>query len=62
MNEFIFIAVMCMGAKCDFLVSSQLVTEQECLTYKEQFSSLPFKPEVTVATSQCSKIKRPEML
>jgi len=62
MNEFIFVAIMCIGVKCDFLTSSQPITEKECLTTKQQFESLPFKPEVTVAAAQCSKIKLPEYM
>ena len=62
MNEFIFIAVMCMAQNCDFLTSTQLITEKECMTYKAQFEALPFKPEVTSAAAQCTKIKTPQYL
>jgi len=62
MNTFIFVAVMCIGTQCDFLTSSQPISEKECQTTKQQFEALPFKPEVTVATAQCTKIKIPERI
>jgi hypothetical protein len=53
MNAFIFVAVMCMGPKCDFIITNQIVTETHCQEIKQQFFSLPFKPEVTVVAAQC---------
>jgi hypothetical protein len=53
MNTFIFVAVMCMGAKCDFVITHQTVTETKCQEIKQQFFSLPFKPEVTVVAADC---------
>lgn len=53
MNMFIFVAVMCMGTKCDFITSQKVVTESHCHQIKKQFLALPFKPEVTLAAAQC---------
>jgi hypothetical protein len=53
MNSFIFVAVMCMGTKCDFITTHQTVTEAHCQEIKQQFFALPFKPEVTLAAAQC---------
>lgn len=53
MNMFIFVAVMCIGQKCDFMTSNQAITEKHCQQVKQQFMALPFKPEVTLAAAQC---------
>lgn len=53
MNSFIFVAVMCMTNKCDFISSHQTVTEAHCEQIKKDFFSLPFKQEVTLAAAQC---------
>jgi len=53
MNAFIFVAVMCMANKCDFISSHQTVTEAHCEQIKKEFLALPFKPEVTLAAAQC---------
>lgn len=53
MNMFIFVAVMCMNSKCDFITSQKAVTQTHCEQIKKQFMSLPFKPEVTLAAAQC---------
>lgn len=53
MNAFIFVAVVCMSNQCDFMTSNQAVTQAHCEKMKQQFHELPFKPEVTIAASQC---------
>ena len=53
MNSFIFVAVMCMADRCDFMTSNKPITEAHCQQIKKQFLSLPFKPEVTTAAAQC---------
>ena len=56
--EFIFVAIMCMGTKCDFMASDTAVPETHCIKMKEQFLTLPFKPEVTLAAAQCMKFNQ----
>jgi Ni,Fe-hydrogenase III small subunit len=53
MIEFIFVAVVCMGQQCDFIASNKPITREQCQQTKRDFAALPFKPEVTVAASQC---------
>jgi hypothetical protein len=53
MNAFIFVAIVCIGKDCNFLVSSKPVTEAICSQMKQQFLALPFKPETTLAATQC---------
>jgi len=62
MNVFMFVAVMCIGQRCDFLIGDNLTTEQKCIEMKQQFLNLPFKPEVTLAATQCVKTKPKEYL
>jgi hypothetical protein len=57
MNMFIFVAVMCMGQKCDFITTHRTVTESHCQQIKRDFLALPFKPEVTVAAAQCMEFE-----
>ena len=60
MNSFIFVAVMCMANKCDFMTSHFAVSESHCEQIKKQFQELPFKPEVTLAASQCMPFSNKE--
>lgn len=53
MNSLIFVAVLCMGGKCEFIASNTPIKENECAHVKQQFLALPFKPEVTLAAAQC---------
>jgi hypothetical protein len=53
MNAFIFVAIVCMGKDCNFLVSNKAITETYCNQMKQQFLTLPFKPETTLAAAQC---------
>ena len=54
MNAFIFVSIVCIGANnCSFVTSSKPVTAEHCEQIKKQFLALPFKPEVTLAASQC---------
>ena len=46
--EFIFVAIMCIGTKCDFMASDIAVPETHCIKMKEQFLTLPFKTEITL--------------
>jgi hypothetical protein len=56
MIEFIFVAVMCIGTSCDFMVSSKPISNDQCQVFKKDFLRLPFKPEVTLAAAQCMRI------
>lgn len=56
--EFIFVAIMCMGTKCDFMASDMAIPETHCIKMKEQFLTLPFKPEVTFAAAQCMRFNQ----
>jgi hypothetical protein len=53
MNAFIFIAIVCIGKQCDFVTSNMPITEPHCNQMKQQFLALPFKPEITLAATQC---------
>jgi hypothetical protein len=53
MNAFIFVAVICMGTQCDFVASHKPVTLEHCQQMEKQFKQLPFRPEVTLAATQC---------
>jgi len=53
MNSFIFVAVVCMTSQCDFMSSQVAVSQNSCEKMKSDFQQLPFKPEVTLAASQC---------
>jgi hypothetical protein len=56
--EIMFVAVMCMGQSCDFMISNNPVSETKCNAMKKQFLDLPFKPEVTMAAAQCIRVER----
>jgi hypothetical protein len=60
MIEFIFVSVMCIQRNCDFMVSTQPISYDQCQVLKKDFLRLPFKPEVTLAASQCMSIKTGE--
>jgi hypothetical protein len=53
MMAFIFVSVVCIGSTCDFMSSKHSMPQAECQKIRQQFSALPFKPEVTLAASQC---------
>jgi len=53
MNAFIFVSIICIGQQCTFISSNKPITETYCQESKQQFLSLPFKPEVTLAAAQC---------
>jgi Ni,Fe-hydrogenase III small subunit len=54
MLAFIFVSVICIGTSCDFVTSTQALTQDHCKKMKTQFYALPFKPEVTVAAATCA--------
>jgi len=56
MNMFMFVAIMCIGQQCDFVVSQEPVSQTKCEQLKKDFLSLPFKPEMTFAATQCVKM------
>jgi hypothetical protein len=56
MIEFIFVSVMCIGQSCDFMVSTQPISNDKCQALKKEFLVLPFKPSVTLAAAQCMRI------
>jgi hypothetical protein len=53
MMSFIFVSVVCIGMNCDFMSSKHAMPQADCQKIRQQFSALPFKPEVTLAASQC---------
>jgi hypothetical protein len=57
MGSFIFVSVVCIGTTCNFLTSNRPITQIHCQEMKTQFTALPFKPEVTIAASQCMEFK-----
>jgi hypothetical protein len=60
MIEFIFVSVMCIHKNCDFMVSTQPISNEQCQVLKKNFLRLPFKPEVTLAAAQCMSINTGE--
>jgi Ni,Fe-hydrogenase III small subunit len=58
MISFIFVSVVCIGMNCDFMTSTQSMTQEKCQKMRKQFEALPFRPEVTLATSQCMEFKK----
>lgn len=57
MNAFIFVSVMCIGANCTFLTSTEAMSQKDCNELKREFVTSKFKPEVTLAVAQCMKFK-----
>jgi hypothetical protein len=53
MNTMIFVSIICISTNCNFFTSNKPVTEKQCQEMKKQFLALPFKPEVTLAATQC---------
>jgi len=53
MMAFIFVSVVCIGTTCDFMSSKNSMPQEQCQKMRKQFQALPFKPEVTLAASQC---------
>ena len=51
--QFMFVAVVCMNQQCAFTMSQHPIPEAKCNELKKQFLSLPFKPDVTLAATQC---------
>ena len=60
MTEFIFVAVVCISAQCNFVTSNRPITEKHCEQIKQDFLRLPFKPEVTTAAAQCMEFNNGE--
>jgi hypothetical protein len=58
MMSFIFVSVVCIGMNCDFMSSKHAMPQADCQKIRQQFSALPFKPEVTLAASQCMEFKK----
>jgi len=56
MNAVMFVAIMCLGQQCDFVVSNEPISEVKCEQLKKEFLSLPFKPEMTFAATQCVRV------
>lgn len=53
MNAFIFVSVVCVGQSCNFAASNKPVDEVRCQEIKQQFLSVKFKKETTLAAAQC---------
>ena len=62
MMEWMFVAVMCMDQKCDFIISHTPITQEHCIQIKRDFLNLPFKKEVTLAAAQCMSIDTGEKI
>jgi len=60
MNIFTFVAVVCIGQNCHFMVSHDTLPIAKCEEIKKDFLALPFKPEVTLAATQCIKVEPKE--
>jgi hypothetical protein len=57
MNAFIFVSILCIGQQCDFMASSSAVTQLQCQQMKKEFLASKFRPEVTMAATQCLDFK-----
>jgi hypothetical protein len=57
MNAFLFVSIICIGQDCAFFTSPDYVSEALCQQYKQQFVERKFKPQVSLATCQCMKLK-----
>jgi len=57
MNAFIFVAVICAGQQCEFAVSNSPLNLTACQELKQEFLSVKFAPDITLAATQCIKIK-----
>ena len=55
--EYMFVAILCIGQQCDFVISKEPVTLEKCESLKTDFLALPFKPEITFAATQCVKVQ-----
>lgn len=58
MMAFIFVSVVCMGNTCEFMTSKVAMQQEQCQKIRKQFEALPFRPEVTLAASQCMEFKK----
>lgn len=60
--EFMFVATVCIGQSCDFMLSNSPIPLAKCEQLKKDFLSLPFKPEVTLAATQCMRVNGGERI
>ena len=60
MNAFIFVSVVCIGTNCNFITSSEPMTQAKCQETKFKFLSTKTKPEVTLSAAQCMKFREPK--
>lgn len=58
MMSFIFVSVVCIVNTCEFMTSKIDMPNEQCQKIRKQFEALPFKPEVTLAASQCMEFKK----
>lgn len=56
MIAYIFVGIVCVGQVCEFMTSDAPVTYTSCDKLKQSFLGLKFKPEITLAATQCMKI------
>jgi thioesterase domain-containing protein len=49
---------MCIGQQCAFVTSVDTVPEKKCQEMKREFLTSNFKPEVTLAASQCMEFTK----
>lgn len=57
MNAFIFVSILCIGPYCEFMVSNSAINEVQCQQMKKEFLAAKFRPEVTMAATQCLDFK-----
>lgn len=53
MIEYIFVSIMCIGQTCEFITSKVSMPIEQCEKHKQAFLSMKFKPEITLAATQC---------
>lgn len=55
MISYIFVSIVCINGVCDFMTSTQAVSQTRCQEMKRVFLEAPFKEGVTLAAAQCMK-------
>lgn len=53
MIEYIFVSILCIGQTCEFMTSKVPMSLEQCEKHKQTFLSMKFRPEITLAATQC---------
>jgi hypothetical protein len=53
MIEYIFVSILCIGTTCEFMTSKIAMPLAQCERHKQTFLNTKFKPEITLAATQC---------